>query len=62
MNNKTVKTYIGKLLKRYPYKKRYELLAKELGVTTRHIRYLEKGESVPSEPLRKLIKILLNQA
>lgn len=58
MKNKSQKTYIIRLLKRYPYKQRYEMLAKELGVTTRSIRFWEKG-IVPSEPVRKLIKTLL---
>ena len=59
MKHKSQKTYITKLLGRYPFKYRYEMLAKELGVTTRSIRYYEKGV-VPSEPIRKLIKMVLN--
>jgi len=61
MKHKTVKTYIGKLLRRYPHKKRYEGVAKDLGVSARYIRHLEKGELTPSGPLRKLIKVVLNQ-
>ncbi len=59
MNRKTAKTNIIKLLKRYPKKYRYVMLAKELGITSRWVRYLEKGEKAPSESLRKLIKLLL---
>lgn len=57
------KTSINKLLKRYPrYPKelRYELLAKDLGITPRWVRILGNGKP-PSNHLRKLIKILLDQ-
>lgn len=59
MRHKTVKTYINKLLRRYPKKGRYEALAKDLGVTSRSVRYYEQGK-VPHEPIRKLIKVLLS--
>ena len=58
MKRQTVKSSIGRLLKGYPHKHRYEFLAKELGITTRWIRLLEKGEKAPSNHLRKLIKLL----
>ena len=61
MKNKTVKTSISKLLKRYPNKFRYDMLAKELGITTRWIRILEKGNQAPSEHLRRLIKVVLEK-
>ena len=61
MRKKTVKTYIIKLLGRYPYKYRYEMLAKELGITPRYVRNLEKGEKEPSKHLRKLIKVILDK-
>ena len=60
MKRKTVKTSIARLLKHYPYKHRYEMLAKELGITTRWVRLLEKGEKAPSEHLRRLIKVVLS--
>ncbi len=62
MNRKTAKTNIIKLLGRYPHKFRYDMLASELGITSRWVRYLEKGEKAPSEHLRKLIKLLLKSA
>ena len=60
MNKYTQKTNIVKLLKRYPKDGRYKLLAKDLGITPRYVRLLEKGK-IPSAHLRKLIKILLEQ-
>ena len=56
MKTKTVKTYIKQLVKKFGSKKK---TAQELGVTLRYIYMLEKGEKVPSEHLRKLIKMLL---
>ncbi len=61
MNKLSVKTYIIKLLKRYPQNMRYDLLAADLGVTSRYIRYLEKGRP-PSDHLRRLIKLTLEKA
>ena len=61
MKQQTIKTSIGRLLKRYPHKYRYELLAEELGISTRWIRLLEKGEKSPSNHLRKLIKLFEDQ-
>ena len=57
---KTVKTNIIKMLKKYPHKHRYEMLGMELGITSRYVRMLEKGEAAPSANLRKLIRLLLN--
>ena len=62
MRRKTVKTYIITMLGRYLYKYRYEMLAKELGITSRYVRMLEKGEKEPSQHLRKLIKVILNES
>lgn len=56
MQTKTVKTYIKQLVKKFGSK---EKAAQNLGVTLRYIYMLENGEKVPSEHLRKLIKILL---
>ena len=56
MKTKTVKTYIKRLLMLF---NDYKGVAKTLGVTPRYIRHLEKGERIPSEHLRKLIKIIL---
>jgi len=56
MKSNTVKTYIKQLVRKIGSKKQ---AAQELGVTLRYIYMLEKGEKVPSESLRKLIKILL---
>ena len=56
MRAKTVITLIKQLMKKFGG---YEKVATELGITARYVRHLEKGEKVPSESLRKLIKILL---
>jgi transcriptional regulator with XRE-family HTH domain len=56
MKTKTVITLIKQLLKRYG---NYEKVARELGVTARYVRHLEKGERIPSNHLRKLIKMVL---
>ena len=56
MRTKTVITLIKRLLRKFGS---YEKVAKELGITSRYVRHLEKGEKVPSESLRKLIKVLL---
>jgi transcriptional regulator with XRE-family HTH domain len=56
MKAKTVITLIKHLLKRYGS---YEKVARELGITARYVRHLEKGEKIPSEHLRKLIKVTL---
>lgn len=56
MKVKTVITLIKQLLKRYGS---YEKTARELGITARYVRHLEKGEKIPSEHLRKLIKAML---
>ena len=56
MKDKTVKTYIKRLLKAYGG---YAGVTKHLMIKERYIRYLEKGERIPSEHLRKLIKISL---
>jgi len=36
-----------------------EAVADYLGISKRYVIYLKKGERVPSDPLRKLIKLLL---
>ena len=56
MRAKTVITLIKQLMKKFGG---YEKVATELGITSRYVRHLEKGEKVPSESLRKLIKILV---
>lgn len=58
MQAKTVKTYIKQLVKRFGSK---EKTAQRLGVSLRYIYMLEKGEKIPSEHLRKLIKVKLNE-
>ena len=56
MQTKTVKTYIKQLVKKFKSKKE---TAQRLGVSLRYIYMLEKGEKIPSEHLRKLIKVML---
>ncbi len=56
MKTKTVKTYIKQLVKKFGSK---EETAQKLGVSLRYIYMLGKGEKVPSDHLRKLIKTLL---
>jgi len=56
MKTKTIITLIKRLLKQYGS---YQNVAQELGITSRYVRHLERGEKVPSEHLRKLIKMLL---
>ena len=56
MKAKTVITLIKKLKRQY---KSYEKIGQELGITARYVRHLEKGERIPSEHLRKLIKVIL---
>ena len=55
MKTKTVITLIKRLLKQY---ENYRNVALVLGITPRYVRHLEKGEKVPSDHLRKLIKIV----
>jgi len=61
MNRKTIKTDISKMLRRYPEKFKYQMVATELGISVRYVRYLETGDKSPSEHLRRLIKLLLGQ-
>ena len=56
MKAKTVMTLIKKLKRRFGS---YQKVAQELGVTARYVRHLEKGERIPSDHLRKLIKMVL---
>jgi len=56
MRTKTVITLIKRLLRKFGG---YEKVASELGITARYVRHLENGEKVPSDHLRKLIKVLL---
>jgi len=56
MKTLTVKTYIKRLIKKFGKRR---AVAQELGVTLRYIYMLEKGEKVPSDHLRKLIKAVL---
>jgi len=55
MKNKTAKTYVKQLVKREGSEK---TVAQLLGVTPRYIKMLIAGQ-VPSEALRKLIKVVL---
>jgi len=56
MKTLTVKTYMKRLIKRFGKR---QAVADELGVSLRYIYMLENGEKVPSEHLRKLIKVVL---
>jgi DNA-binding transcriptional regulator YiaG len=56
MQTKTVKTYIKQLIRKFKTKTK---VAQELGVSLRYVLMLEKGEKVPSDHLRKLIKMVL---
>jgi len=56
MKPKTIITLTKRLLKKYGG---YQKVAQELGITPRYVRHLEKGEKVPSEHLRKLIKMMV---
>ena len=56
METKTVKTYMKRLHRKY---KTHEAVGKALGISRRYVIYLLKGEKVPSETLRKLIKVML---
>ena len=56
MKTNTVKTYIKQLVRKFGKRK---LVAQELGVSLRYIYMLEKGEKIPSDHLRKLIKLVL---
>ena len=58
MNTKTIKTYIKQLVKQLGTK---EAVSIKLGITLRYVYMLEKGERVPSEHLRKLIKLILKE-
>ena len=60
MHKPTQKTNISKLLRRYPKQERYRCLARDLGITVRYVRLLEKGKA-PSAHLRKLILVLIDQ-
>ena len=55
------KTNIVKLLRRYPKKHRYQYLARDLAISTRYVRLLEKGRA-PGIHLRQAIKNLLEQS
>jgi predicted transcriptional regulator len=55
MNKNTAKTYIRQLVKREGSEKAVSQL---LGITPRYVKMLLAGQ-VPSEPLRKLIKVVL---
>jgi transcriptional regulator with XRE-family HTH domain len=56
MKTQTVKTYMNQLVKSLGSN---EAVADYLGISKRYVIYLKKGERVPSDPLRKLIKLLL---
>jgi len=56
MKKTTVISYINRLHKRHGTLK---AVAKELGISTRYVIYLKNGERIPSESLRKLIKMIL---
>jgi hypothetical protein len=56
MEKKTVKTYMERLHRKY---KTHEAVGGALGISRRYVIYLIKGERVPSDHLRKLIKVML---
>jgi hypothetical protein len=56
MEKKTVKTYMERLHRKY---KTYEAVGKALGISRRYVIYLTNGERIPSEHMRKLIKMVL---
>ena len=56
MREKTVKTYMKRLIRKLGKR---QAVADELGVSLRYIYMLENGEKIPSEHLRKLIKVVL---
>jgi hypothetical protein len=58
--NTTQKLVIKLLNRKKCYNKatQYELVADELCITTRQVRYLESGEKQGSRALQKLIRIL----
>lgn len=56
MQTKTVKTYVKQLIRKFKTKTK---VAQELGISLRYVLMLEKGEKIPSEHLRKLIKAML---
>jgi transcriptional regulator with XRE-family HTH domain len=56
MKTNTVISYINRLHTKF---KTHEAVAKELGISKRYVIYLKKGERIPSEHLRKLIKMVL---
>lgn len=58
-NNQSVKL-IKKMLNKYPHLPnalKYEYVAEDLGVSSRLVRYIEKGR-VPPKPVEKLMQIL----
>jgi len=55
MKRNTAKTYIRRLVKQEGSEK---AVAQLLGITPRYVKMLLAGQ-VPSEPLRKLIKVVL---
>ena len=56
MKNKTVTTYMKKLIKRMGSR---DAVASALGITPRYVRNLEQDDLIPSKTLRKLIKLQL---
>lgn len=56
MKNKTVKTHMQRLLNQLGDR---QGVANALGISERYVRNLEKGEKIPSDQLRKLIKLVL---
>ena len=58
METKTVKTYMKRLHRKY---KTYDGVADALGISRRYVVYLIKGERIPSDHLRKLIKVMLHE-
>ncbi len=56
MKSQTIITDIKRLLRKCGG---YQDVAKKIGVTARYVRHLEKGEKIPSDHLRKLIKLVV---
>ena len=56
MKTKTVKTHIKRLLQEHGSR---DKVATVLGITPRYVRNLENGEKIPSDHLRKLIKMMM---
>lgn len=56
MKTNTVISYINRLHKKLGT---HKAVAKKLGISKRYVIYLKTGERIPSDHLRKLIKLSL---